>query len=294
MKKVIIAILLVSSMSQAKMFDLSIFKKKIVGKNIGKLSQELTTSPHIKKMALKNITLNKASTDVVSSVALAIATKSKFGDKLMATTAYPTAVIRQYSKYGDKYLATMKEFNTKSLSLSAKSIKSLKDKFPSMPKINFKNSEDFNNKMVKTLRFTGKKGWQTSQELAKLAKAHPGSTVVAGLCAWYATDPESFFEEKEKLKAFVGSTLKEVVSDVTEVILQASTGIADGFMSTVKAKMTLSNIIVFIMAFFAFVLWKLRSYIKRYFKIKLENGLEKVTSKSRYKNNTEVDDEGLL
>jgi hypothetical protein len=245
-------------------------------------------------MALKNITLNKASTDIVSSVALAIANKSKFGNKLMARTAYPTAVIRQYSKYGDKYLATMKEFNTKSLSLSAKSIKSLKDKFPSMPKINFKNSEVFNNKMVKTLQFTGKKGWETSQQLAKLAKAHPRSTAVAGLYAWYVTDPTSFFEQKEKLIAFVGSTLEEGVSDATKLTLNASSGIADGFMSTAKEKITLSNSIVLILVIFSFVLWKLRSYIKRYFKIKLENGLEKTTSKSRYRNNTEVDDEGLL
>ena len=47
MKKIIITILLVSSMSEAKMFDLSVFTKKIIGKNIGKLSKELSTSPHI-------------------------------------------------------------------------------------------------------------------------------------------------------------------------------------------------------------------------------------------------------
>ncbi len=277
MKKIIIAILLLSSINQAKMFDLSVFKKSIVGKNIGKLSKELTTSSHIQKMALKDVALNKTSTDVVSSVALAIASKSKFGDELMATTAYPTAVIRQYGKYGDNYLVTIKEFSEKSLALSSTGIKSLKDKFPSMPKINFKTSKEFNDKIVKTLQFTGKKGWEASQQLAKLAKAHPKSTAVAGLYAWYVTDPNSFFEQKDKLIASVGSTLEEGVSDATKLTLGASTGIADGFMSIAKEKMTLSNIIVLILAFFTFILWKLRSYIKKYFKIKLENGLEKAT-----------------
>lgn len=274
-------------MSQANMFDIVKFNKKIVGKNLGKLSQELTTSPHVKKMALKNITLNKTSTDVVGSVALAIANKSKFGDKLMATTAYPTAVIRQYSKYGDKYLLTMKEFSNRSLALSSTNLKNLKDKFPSMPKINFKNSEAFNNKMVKTLQFTGKKGWEASQQLAKLAKAHPKSTVVVGLYAWYVTDPESFFEQKEKLITFVGLTLEEGMSDITKLTLNSTSGIADGFMTVAKEKMTFSNIMVLILSVFLFILWKLRSYIKKYFKIKLENGLEKAKSKSTNRNNTQ-------
>jgi hypothetical protein len=280
-------------MSQAKMFDLSVFKQKIVGKNIGKLSKELTDSPHVKKMALKKTTLNKSTVDTVSSVALAIANKSKFGDKLMATTASPTAVMRQYAKYGDNYLVTMKTFNQKSLALSSKSIKSLKDKFPSMPKINFKNSEAFNNKMVKTLQVTGKKGWEVSKQLAKLAKAHPKSTLVAGAYAWYVTDPKSFFEKKEELMVFIGSTLKEGVSDVTKLTLTAGSGIAEGFISTVKEKMTFSNTIVLILAIFSFILWKLRTYIKRYFKVKLENGLEKAKNKSGNRNNTQ-NNEGLL
>jgi hypothetical protein len=296
MKKIIIAILLLNSMGQAKMFDIALFKKKIIGKNIEKLSQELITSPHVKNMALKNVILDKNSVDRVSSVALAIANKSKFGDKLMATTDSATAVIRQYAKYGENYLVTMKEFNQKSLALSSQNIKSLKDKFPSMPKISFKTSEAFNNKMVKTLQVTGKKGWETSQELAKLAKAHPKSTLVAGAYAWYVTDPKSFFEKKEELMAFIGSTLKEGVSDVTKLTLTAGSGIAEGFISTVKEKMTFSNTIVLILAIFSFILWKLRIYIKRYFKIKLENGLEKATRKvikPKNTNNTE-DSEGLL
>jgi len=290
MKKIIIFILLLVSISNAKIFNLSVFESKIIGKNIKMLSKELSTSPHIKKMALKKITINKASTDIVASVALSIANKSNFGDKLMATTALPTAVIRQYAKYGDNYLLTMKEFNKKSLALSTQSIKKIKNKFPSMPKINFKNSEDFNNKMVKALQFTGRKGWKVSQQLWKLAKANPKSTVVTSLFAWYITDPKSFFEQKEKLITFIGSTVEEGASDVTKLTFGASSGIADGFMSIAKEKMTLSNIIVFILAIFTFILWKLRSYIKRYFKIKLNNSLEKVTNKSK---NTE-NSEGLL
>jgi len=108
-----------------------------------------------------------------------------------------------------------------------------------------------------------------------LAKKHPKSTVVAGLYAWYVTDPDSFFEQKDKLISSVGSTLEEGVSDVTKLTLGATGGIADGFMSVAKEKMTLSNVIVLILALFAFLLWKFRSYIKRYFKIKLENSLAK-------------------
>jgi len=293
MKKMIIAILLINSMGQAKMFDLSIFKNKIVGKNVGKLSKELEASPHINKMLLKNVATTKTSNDVVSSVALAIANKSQFADKLMATTAYPTDVIRQYSKYGNQYLLHMKEFGNKTLALSLNSLQSLKNKFPSMPKIEFKTSEAFNDKMIETLRHTGAKGWKVSQSLAKLAQSHPKSTAVVGLYAWYVTDPESFFEQKEALMAFVASTLKEGVSDVTEVMLEASSGIANGFISVVKEKLNISNIIVMVLIFLLFISWKLRSYIKMYFKIKLDKRLDTVTRKSKKLNNEE-DNEGLL
>lgn len=294
MKKMIIAILLINSMGQAKMFDLSIFKNKIVGKNVGKLSKELEASPHINKMLLKNVATTKTSNDVVSSVALAIANKSQFSDKLMATTAYPTDVIRQYSKYGNQYLLNMKEFGNKTLALSVNSLQSLKNKFPSMPKIEFKTSEAFNDKMIETLRHTGAKGWKVSRSLAKLAQSHPKSTAVVGLYAWYVTDPESFFEQKEVLMAFVASTLKEGVSDVTEVMLEASSGIANGFISVVKEKLNISNIIVMVLIVLLFISWKLRSYIKMYFNIKLNKRLDTAATRKSKKLNNEEDNEGLL
>ena len=281
-------------MGQAKMFDLSIFKNKIVGKNVGKLSKELEASPHINKMLLKNVATTKTSNDVVSSVALAIANKSQFSDKLMATTAYPTDVIRQYSKYGNQYLLNMKEFGNKTLALSVNSLQSLKNKFPSMPKIEFKTSEAFNDKMIETLRHTGAKGWKVSRSLAKLAQSHPKSTAVVGLYAWYVTDPESFFEQKEVLMAFVASTLKEGVSDVTEVMLEASSGIANGFISVVKEKLNISNIIVMVLIVLLFISWKLRSYIKMYFNIKLNKRLDTAATRKSKKLNNEEDNEGLL
>jgi len=291
MKKILIVVVLLNTFSFGKIFDIGVFTKKIVGKNLDKVTKTITMSNFTKN--LPDLKLSKAlkpEVSVVVAVGSQIARKGDFEDKLISKTLYPTEVIRQYAKYGDTYLKTIKEFSQKAVSLSSNGVKNLKDKFPNMPNVKFKTSQAFNDKFVKTLQYTGRKGWKVSQELMKLSAKYPKSTAVAGLYAWYATDPESFFEQKDKLLAHVASTLQVGVADVTKLTLEASSGITTGFMETVKEKATVSNVIGLFIAFLLFILWKLRSYIKRFFKIKLENGLEKANSSrrnSRYENRDE-------
>ena len=282
MKKIVVTVLLLNTFSFGKMFDAGTFSKKLVGKNLDKVSKTIKQSDFTKN--LPDIKLSKSLKPEVSDVVMVankIAKKGDFEDKLISKTKYPTEVVRQYSKYGDTYLHTIKEFNQKAVSLSSSRIKNLKDNFPSMPNVKFKTSQEFNDKFVATLKHTGKKGWEASQALMKLSVKYPKSTAVAGLYAWYVADPESFFEQKEKLVAFVESSLKEGVKDVTKVVLGASGGIMTGFMEVMKEKATPSNIVGLILALFLFILWKLRSYIKRFFKIKLENGLEKASKNNK-------------
>jgi len=291
MKKILIVVVLLNTFSFGKIFDIGVFTKKIVGKNLDKVTKTITMSNFTKN--LPDLKLSKAlkpEVSVVVAVGSQIARKGDFEDKLISKTLYPTEVIRQYAKYGDTYLKTIKEFSQKAVSLSSNGVKNLKDKFPNMPNVKFKTSQAFNDKFVKTLQYTGKKGWKVSQELMKLSAKYPKSTAVAGFYAWYVSDPESFFEQKENLLAFVESTLKEGTKDVTKVILGASSGVTTGFMETVKEKATVSNVLGLIFSFLLFILWRLRSYIKRFFKIKLENGLEKANSSrrnSRYENRDE-------
>lgn len=285
--KIILIALLLSSVSYGKLFDVKIFKNKLVGKNVNKLVNEAGESSYTKKLVTQKISLNTPAIDVVSSVAQNISKKSAFGDALISKTDYPVDVLRQYTKYGDRYVDTVGEFSKKSMNLNKVEAHDFKNKFPSMPTINFKTSKEFNDKMVETLKFTGKRGWEVSQGLFALAKKHPKSTAVTALMAWYVADPQSFFEEKEKLMAFVSSTLEEGVSDATQLVLRASSGVANGFMSVVKEKMTVGNMMVLLLLFLSFMVWKLRSYIKRYFKIKLEGFLQKEKKKSE-------NNEGLL
>ena len=269
--------MLISTISYGKMFDIGKFSKKLAGKNLDKVTKMVKKSNFTKN--LPDIKLPKTLRPEVStlvSVASKISKKGDFEDKLIAKTLHPTDVLRQYAKYGDKYLDTMKHFSKKTVALSASTLKSLKNKFPDMPNVKFKTSQEFNDGFVKALRFTGKKGWKASKELTKLAKKHPKSTLVAGLMAWYATDPAGFLEQKEKLLAYVESTLKAGVTDVTKLTLGASSGVVDGFIETIKEKATVSNILLLIFVFFLFILWKLRSYIKRFIKTKLEQRLDKV------------------
>ena len=290
MVKIIIAIILVSTISYGKMFDVSKFGAKLAGKNIDKVVKSIKKSNFTKDIPkLKPIKGLKKELSAIASVANKISKKGDFEDKFISKTKYSLSAIQQYARYGDAYFDTMKHFSKKTVDISTSTLKQLKQKFPSMPKINFKSTEAFNDKMVETLKYTGKKGWKASQELFGLAKKYPKSTVVSGMYAWYVTDPESFFEQKEKLLAFLTSTLKEGVSDATKLTLESSSGIADGFMEVAKEKATVSNILILILVFFSFIAWKLRSYIKRFFKIKLENRLEKESDKRKNQ-----DEEGLL
>jgi hypothetical protein len=281
MGKIIIALILISTISYGKMFDVGKFSKKLVGKNLDKVTKMVKKSNFTKN--LPDLKLTKALRPEVSTivaVANKIAKKGDFEDKLIAKTLHPTDVIRQYAKYGDKYLDTMKHFSKKTVGLPVSKLKSLKNKFPDMPNLKFKTSQEFNDGFVKALRYTGKKGWKASKELTKLAIKYPKSSLVSGLMAWYAADPEGFLQQKEKLLTYVESTLKAGVTDATRVTLGASSGVADGFMETIKEKATVSNILLLVFVFFLFILWKLRTYIKRFMKIKLEKGIEKVEKKN--------------
>jgi len=294
MRNIIVVIVILNTLSFGKMFHIGEFSSKIVGKNLDKVTKTIRKSNFTKE--LPDLKLSKSlrpEVQTVVAVASKIAKKGDFEDKLISKTPYPTDIIRQYAKYGDKYLDTMKHFSRKIVDLSANGVKNIKDKFSNMPKVNFKTSQEFNDKFVETLKYTGKKGWEASKELMKLSTKYPRSTAVVALYAWYVTDPESYFEQKDKLLAHIASTLEEGVKDVTKLTLVASSGVTDDFIETVREKATLSNIIGLIVALFIFILWKLRGYIKRFFKIKLEQGLEKVNnrSNSRKQNNNQGHEE---
>lgn len=289
--KILMMAFLLSSMSYGKLFNEKSFISKLAGKNIGKLAGEIKESSITKKLVLKKIPLNSSSIDIVSVVAKNISKKSKFGDELISKTNHPTDVLRQYGKYGNEYIDTLSEFSKKSLSLNQVDVQSFKKKFPSMPKIDIKNAQVFNDRMVQTLKYTGKNGWKVSQKIFTLAKENPKSSGVAILMAWYVTDPESFFEQKEKLIDFVGSIVEEGASDVTKLTLDASSGIANGLISVAKEKMTFGNILVLFLMFASLVVWKLRVYVKKYFKLKLDNSFQKLKTKSE---NKSENNEGLL
>ncbi len=312
MKKIMIVGILVSTLMYGGKLDIVKLTNKFnysSAKDIGKLTKQIHKSPYARRMlAAKFIKSNVADGAVMkvckmqpqycvlAKSSLVIARKSKYADELMATTDYPLDVIRFHMRHGDTFLDTMKGFSVGVGKTTSAQLQLLKRKFPNMPQINTLAIKDFNDKMIITLRRTGKKGWEATQELMALAKKYPKSTAVAGLMAWYVTDPESFLEQKDKLIVHIGATVKEGVSDVTKVGLGVSSGVADGFMDVAKEKMTISNLLVLLLAFVAFVLWKLRSYISRYFHIKLENGLvnAKKNNKQKLNNKDDDDEEGLL
>ena len=290
MKRSVIVVLMLTSLVYGK-FDVSKFLRKIPSKNIGKVIKRVKISSYTKKLPkLKLVQEVSDEKRVLASVATKIANRGKFENRLISETKYPLEVVHQYSKYGDNYLDTMKYTSKHIKNIS---VDKLKNRFPSIPKINFKTSQEFNNKFIETLRYTGKRGWKASQELMLLAKKYPKSTVVTSLMAWYALDPESFFKQKEKLIDFVESSVKEGSSDVTKVILGATSGIANGVLSVAKEKITGSNIIILVLMF-SFLAWKLYSYIKQYFQIKIENTLEKAKNKSTNLKHNQTNEEGLL
>ena len=310
MKKLMLMGILVSTLVYGGKFNIVSFTKKLdysSVKEVGQLTKQLHKSPYARRllaakvinsdaavMGVKQVCTKKPEFCLLAKSSLDIARKSKYADELMATTDYPLDVIRFHMRHGDTFLNTMQGFSIGVGKTTSAQLQLLKRKFPNMPQINTVPIKEFNDKMLKTLRYTGKKGWEATQELMTLAKKYPKSTAVAGLMAWYVSDHESFLEQKDKLIAHVGATVKEGVSDATKVTLGVSSGVADGFMDVAKEKMTISNLLVVLLVFIIFILWKLRSYITRYFHIKLENGLANTKKDNNKENINRNDDEGLL
>jgi hypothetical protein len=310
MKKVLIMVLLSISILQGKMFNIT----KIIGKVVKdkdsikttRFIKQLDKSPYARRMIAPNVInspiLNTGVKKIcqtqpkfcsLSKTFVAFSKKSEYADKLLTTTDYPLDVIRFHMKHGNGFLETIKEFGIGVSKVTSSHVELLRKKFPNMPQIQFENMKKINDKMLLTLRYTGKKGWEATQELLTLAKKYPKSATVATLMAWYISDPESFFEQKANLIDFVGSTIEEGVSDVTKLTLNASSGVADGFTSVLKEKATFSNLMVLFLLFLSFIIWKLREYIKEYVTIKLNNSLKKAKNQSIDRDFNE-DREGLL
>ncbi len=295
MKKIIIVLMLVSVVTYGKMsFNTGKFITKVGSKNTDTVIKSIGKSRYIKKLPPLKIKGVDPKVSKLAAVGSKISKRGKFEHDLIDKSKVPLDIIHQYAKHGDTFLDTVKRFSMEAIKLPADAFLKLKKRFTKMPDIKIKSAQSFNDKMIITLRRTGKKGWEATQELMVLAKKYPKSTAVAGLMAWYVTDPESFLEQKDKLIVHIGATVKEGVSDVTKVGLGVSSGVADGFMDVAKEKMTISNLLVLLLAFVAFVLWKLRTYISRYFHIKLENGLANVKKNNKQKLNNNDDEEGLL
>ncbi len=297
---ILVGMLLFSASLYGGKFDVIKFGKqvsRIDTKEIAQLVKQIDKSPYARRKLLAK-TINSKVMDSgvvkvckmkpefcpVAKVAVVLARKSKYADELLATTDYPLDVIKYYSRHGDTFLDTMKGFGVGVSKVTAAHVELMRRRFPNMPNIAFHSMKEINDKMLVTLRYTGKKGWEASQKLMTLAKKHPKSTAVGVLMAWYVTDPESFFEQKEKLIDFVSSTLQEGTSDITKLTLGATQGIADGFVSTVKEKLTVKNSIVLLLLLFGFIMWKFRLLITKKFK-KISK-----TEKNMNQNN----DEGLL
>jgi len=287
MKKIILSLLVIGSLSYGKGFNYIKFSKKI-SKNIDRTVKVVKNSKYIKE--LPDIKLPKGISKEVATitkVASKIAKKGDFESKLVATTAHPSLLITQYAKYGDNYLDTIKIFSKRALNVSQDGLSKIKKKFKDMPTINFKTSKEFNDKFIEATKLTGKKGLEVSKKLAKFAKENPKSSIVSAMMAWYAYDPNSFLAKKEELLNYLTSTLKTGVEDATKVTLEASGGIVDGIVNTIKEKATVSNIIGIVIAIILFILWKFRSFFKEFLNIKLENRLQKEREKNRYSNNDE-------
>ena len=272
---------------------------RVDAKEIAQLVKQIDKSPYARrKLMAKTINSTVMDSGVikvckmkpefcpVAKVAVVLARKSKYADELLATTDYPLDVIKYYSRHGDTFLDTMKGFGIGVSKVTAAQVELMRRRFPNMPNIAFHSMKEINDKMLVTLRYTGKKGWEASQKLMALSKKYPKSTAVGALMAWYVADPESFFAQKEKLIDFVSSTLEEGTSDITKLALGATQGIADGFVSTVKEKLTVKNSVVLLLLFFGFILWKFRLLVSERFK-RLSN-----TKKDTNRDNN--NDEGLL
>jgi hypothetical protein len=297
MKKIILVILVLTALSYGKIFDITKFSKKIATKNIDKLSKAIKKSNYTKK--LPDLKLNKTSNPKVSSVvavAKKIAEKGDFEDRLVSKTLYPASLIRQYAKYGDSYLAKMKYFSKNAVNIPLKDINKLSKYYPNMPKIKFSSIDEINDKFIIVLKQTGKKGWEVTNKIFKLSQKYPKSSIVTALYAWYLIDPQGFMEHKEELLKKIESIIKEGAKDTTRLALNGSSGIIDGFIETFKEKANILNVSLLLFLFFIFILWKLRNYIKRFFKIKIEQKLDNISrgnSKKNLESNND-DEEGTF
>jgi len=304
MNKTIILTIAISSILFGKNLDIVSIMKKVhpaQQSDLLKISKELTESSYARHMisakVLKSNIPNQGITllcktqptaCIPAKALLNMAEKSPYASELVAVTKYPLDAIRLHMKHGDKFLLNTQQFEVAIKKLSKQDIKILKNEFPKMPNLSPSLMDNVKDKFILSLRYTGDKGWKVSQKLLKFSEKHPKSATVSILMAWYLTNAESFFEEKEKLIKFLGSTVEEGTSDITKVGLNVSSGIANGITSSIEEKLNFSNIIIFILLVLSLGVWKLRKFIKSYFKIKMDGILNKEKIKS------EPIEEGLL
>jgi hypothetical protein len=210
-----------------------------LGKEIGSEAAEKgfrKIDPSVLRKSLPDIPLKKLEnpyTLKIASMGENIVKKGDFEEKFLNRAVHPEDVLRQYKKYGDEYLDVAKN-SAKNISrylpairkLSPTDLKKIGNISPSTIQ-KFNNSDYANSTFIRIMKRTGKIGYQTTKKILDVIKKYPKSSLVAGLLAWYYTDPEGFLDKVNDVGEYAGKLIGGVATETTK-------GLGKGVKSSIE------------------------------------------------------------
>lgn len=168
----------------------------------------------------------------VGAVQKKFVSHSPFAKKILNHVNEPGEVLRQFAKYGDEYPAiaqkvstnitknidkipTMSSKELKKLGMSKNMTKKLKN-----TSLSFKSEKYISDAFVRTVKRTGKKGYEQFKKIIKWGVKNPKTAAITTAFLWYITDPEGFSESVQWTGQKIGESTIEIATKPVEGFLQ--------------------------------------------------------------------------
>jgi hypothetical protein len=288
MKKGVLILLSASFLMASTSGFLKFFEKRIAKKSgsvIEKSTKRVDDSYYTKKLLKENNIKVYKPIDKLATTATLIAKRGGIAEEI--TKRYPLKMVNYYSKYGDDFIKVTNTMLPK--------IENIKIPNNLITKYHLNNLYFLSNKnaiaqrFLDVIKWTGKKGFEISKSLLKLANKHKFYAVSGIAFAWFLANPQSFDEALKKS----GKKIEDFVLEIEQNGLNTAKNIVNHSVDTVTSTLTdiatQKNILFVFGILVLIILFKVRKIISKYFQLKilkkekkLDDELEKTRNRSRY------------
>ena len=168
----------------------------------------------------------------VGAVQTKFVSHSPFAKKFLHHVNEPGEALRQFAKYGDEYPAIAQKVSTnitknidripaisskelKKLGMPDSMVKQLKN-----TSLSFKSEKYISDAFVRTVKRTGKKGYEQFKKIIKWGVKNPKTATITTAFLWYIADPEGFLESFQWAGQKIGESSIEIATKPVEGFLK--------------------------------------------------------------------------